>query len=178
MPVHYKNISSWGEFENIHTKVFQELRENALVVELGVASGRGIATMLHVAEKLKKKLVIHGIDHFKGTVGEEQLYGDISVEKTTAIIEAIGGDPSQFTLFCNDTAAAASLYNEVDYVFLDADHTEAGVLRDLQAWWPKVRKGGYIGGHDWQFPTVSKAVRSFFPAPEIIDQECWLWRKA
>lgn len=38
----------------------------------------------------------------------------------------------------------------LDLVFLDADHSYEGVCEDIRAWLPKVRKGGFIGGHDYQ----------------------------
>lgn len=36
-----------------------------------------------------------------------------------------------------------------DFVYIDAEHTYDGVLNDLGAWYPKVKKGGIISGHDY-----------------------------
>ncbi len=36
-----------------------------------------------------------------------------------------------------------------DVVYLDADHSEKAVWDDLTAWWPKVRSGGILAGHDY-----------------------------
>jgi hypothetical protein len=36
-----------------------------------------------------------------------------------------------------------------DFVYIDADHTYAAVRADILAWWPKVRSGGVLGGHDF-----------------------------
>lgn len=36
-----------------------------------------------------------------------------------------------------------------DFVYIDADHTEQAVARDISAWWPKVRAGGVLAGHDY-----------------------------
>ena len=41
---------------------------------------------------------------------------------------------------------------QLDFVFIDADHTYEGVLADLTAWYPKVRPGGLICGHDIDNP--------------------------
>ena len=51
-----------------------------------------------------------------------------------------------------DSLSASNLFddNSVDLVYLDADHTYQGVLKDLQAWWPKVKRGGYIASHDFE----------------------------
>jgi hypothetical protein len=34
-----------------------------------------------------------------------------------------------------------------DWVYIDADHTQAGA--DADAWWPKVKPGGWLTGHDY-----------------------------
>lgn len=40
----------------------------------------------------------------------------------------------------------------LDFAFVDADHTYQGVRNDLRAWWPKVRSGGILCGHDYNSP--------------------------
>lgn len=34
-------------------------------------------------------------------------------------------------------------------MYVDARHDRKGVLADLEAWWPKVRPGGILAGHDF-----------------------------
>ena len=36
-----------------------------------------------------------------------------------------------------------------DFIYIDADHTYEAVSEDLAAWYPKVKVGGVIGGHDY-----------------------------
>jgi hypothetical protein len=36
-----------------------------------------------------------------------------------------------------------------DLIYIDADHSYDGVKRDLEDWWPKVKKGGYFTGDDY-----------------------------
>ncbi|MEM1212991.1 MAG: glycosyltransferase [Planctomycetota bacterium] len=52
----------------------------------------------------------------------------------------------------------------LDFVYLDADHSEAGLRRELAAWFPKIRTGGILAGHDYghrDFPGVQRAVDPF-----------------
>lgn len=58
------------------------------------------------------------------------------------------------------TLVAASLVADQtqDFVFIDADHTEEGCRADIEAWTPKVRPGGLICGHDYNWPSVKRAV--------------------
>lgn len=37
----------------------------------------------------------------------------------------------------------------LDFIYLDARHDYKGVTEDLKLWYPKVRKGGLIAGHDY-----------------------------
>ena len=47
------------------------------------------------------------------------------------------------------TAAALFRNESLDVVYLDARHDYYSVLRDLAAWWPKLRSGGLLAGHDY-----------------------------
>ena len=38
---------------------------------------------------------------------------------------------------------------EVDFVWVDGDHTESQVFRDIENYLPLVKKGGIFGGHDY-----------------------------
>ena len=51
-------------------------------------------------------------------------------------------------------------YNDLDFVYIDADHRYKSVKSDYKAWHPKVRPGGIISGHDYsiKFPGVIKFV--------------------
>ena len=39
----------------------------------------------------------------------------------------------------------------VDFVYIDANHSYTYVRDDIQTWLPKVKKGGIIGGHDYDW---------------------------
>ena len=76
--------------------------------------------------------------------------------KTRPLIEDIKG--------CSWEAAAQFEDDSVDFVFIDADHTYDSVKKDIEAWLPKVKKGGCISGHDYapHAPGVIKAVQECF----------------
>jgi hypothetical protein len=48
-----------------------------------------------------------------------------------------------------------------DFVYVDAIHTLESSLSDMVAWWPKVKKGGWLCGHDYDTWGVKEAVNSF-----------------
>ncbi len=52
-------------------------------------------------------------------------------------------------LWMSSLDAAKLLPNELDLVYIDADHGYQAVKDDIEAWWPKIRKGGILCGHDF-----------------------------
>lgn len=39
--------------------------------------------------------------------------------------------------------------NSIDFVYIDGDHTYEFVKGDIAAWWPKIKPGGILSGHDY-----------------------------
>ena len=66
---------------------------------------------------------------------------------------------------------AASTFGDEsqDIIFLDADHSYEAVKQDIELWWPKVRPGGVLCGHDHsrEYPGVVRAVEESFEG--VID---------
>lgn len=65
---------------------------------------------------------------------------------------------------------AARLFaaGELDLVFVDGAHDEHSVANDIAAWWPKVKAGGTLAGHDYDtkiWPGVCTAVDAFVGDP-------------
>jgi SAM-dependent methyltransferase len=62
-----------------------------------------------------------------------------------------------------------------DFVFVDAGHSYSAVKTDLEEWEPKVREGGWFGGHDYHphHPGVIRAVDERFGEVDLL--EGWIW---
>lgn len=63
--------------------------------------------------------------------------------------------------------------SSLDLVYIDARHEEEYVIQDIEAWLPKVKKSGFIGGHDFYLhsakePWVAKAVLQKFNQPDLL----------
>jgi hypothetical protein len=87
----------------------------------------------------------------------------------------------------SESAAALVPNKSLDLVYIDAEHTEAAVRRDIIAWLPKVKMGGWIGGHDYNHLMerkkrlwgVKAAVDGFFgTAVERGVEGTWFFRLA
>ena len=66
----------------------------------------------------------------------------------------------------------------LDAVYIDAMHEDPWITEDVNAWLPKVRNGGIIGGHDyiWKvWPDVVNAVNKKFGGPDLVFKDTsWL----
>ena len=58
---------------------------------------------------------------------------------------------------------AHSLFKDeaFDFIYVDGDHSFKGCLRDMELYWPKVKKGGCLAGHDYNMDEVKQAVSVF-----------------
>jgi hypothetical protein len=54
-----------------------------------------------------------------------------------------------------DSLVAAKQFADewFDFVYIDACHSSEAIKADIEAWWPKVKKGGILAGHDYQCPS-------------------------
>ena len=53
---------------------------------------------------------------------------------------------------------------ELEFVFIDGEHCYEAAKADIEAWWPKIRAGGLLMGHDYdrqRFPGLCRAVDEF-----------------
>lgn len=65
--------------------------------------------------------------------------------------------------------------NSLDFVYIDGDHSYEGVKKDILSYLPKIKNGGYIGGHDLGRGDVTKAIIEFLGHPTIsFEDSSWL----
>jgi hypothetical protein len=78
----------------------------------------------------------------------------------------------RITLVTKDSVFASSLFPDefFDFVYIDASHDYEPVRQDILAWWPKIKVGGIIGGHDYKnSPYVEQAVKDFAADKQLIE---------
>lgn len=73
--------------------------------------------------------------------------------------------------------------DELDLVFIDANHEYSEVRKDILSWLPKVRRGGLLSGHDYDqnipmFSGVKQAVDEIFGRKILLGKDrVWAHRK-
>ena len=74
---------------------------------------------------------------------------------------------NRFELIRDYSANSANLFydNSLDFVYIDGNHSYEYVNKDLTLWWPKIKSGGMLCGHDYNhscIPQVTQCVDNFF----------------
>ena len=66
-------------------------------------------------------------------------------------IDNIHGNENRCVMIRAESSSAANLFQNqsLDFVYIDANHRYDYVKEDLQLWFPKVRVGGVLAGHDY-----------------------------
>lgn len=70
--------------------------------------------------------------------------------------------------------------NSLDFVYIDANHSYSEVSQDIPAWAEKVRLGGIVSGHDYDWVDVKKAVDEYvfkykYKLNTTEDENCSWW---
>lgn len=80
--------------------------------------------------------------------GRMQADFDRSFRITHEMLDRFGARARIVRKFSVDAEKAVEV-RSLDFVFIDGDHSYEAVYTDIRAWLPKVKPGGWIGGHDY-----------------------------
>lgn len=163
---------NWFYGADIYRAYVESAKGPSVAVELGSWKGRSASFMGVEIANSGKKIDFYAIDHWHGSEGESAHSADPDVASGRlydVFLENIAPVAAYVNPIRSHTALAADQFADesVDFLYVDASHTYEGVLRDLIAWYPKVKIGGTIAGDDWRFKSqgeygVREAVLDFF----------------
>jgi len=178
----YLSIPGWFGFECYYDSIVARAPDGAVFVEIGCWMG---LSTVYLASKIKesgKRITLVCVDTFKGSATEAYHRAvvaahDGSIEKVFRDNLERFGVADMVDVHVGDSAEAANLFTDraVDMAFIDADHTEDGVSRDILAWLPKIGSGGILSGHDYHgnFPGVPAAVNRLLPERFLLEGNVW-----
>lgn len=153
-------------------------------VEVGSFKGRSSAYMAVEIINSQKQIKFDCVDTWEGS-HEHQLGGEAQDTDVVAhtlfdrFLENMQPVQGYYQAVRMNSVTAAQTYPDesLDLVFLDASHDEHNVILDIQAWLPKVKKGGMLSGHDWHMHSVQQAV-SHMLTGFYVHGICWYYFKA
>lgn len=139
------------------------LRANKALVhnvgaEIGVRHGETSEFLLHNNEDL----VLYLVDPYVSYVDLlETIYSDVEqtgIKNAAKLRLSSFGDRAIWRYKISTQAAKEIDDGSLDFVFIDANHQEKFVREDIYAWYPKLRRGGLLMGHDYNIDGVRVAV--------------------
>lgn len=180
----WKDVEGWFDFQDVYDAALTAMPGNGKFVEIGVWKGRSLIYAMQKARQMQKRVNFYAVDTWKGSPHDvlcvEAAKHDIFAEFMQNLI-ACGVGNEIADIFRDGSQAASNYYlnrgefQRFDFVFIDGDHTEKGVLTDIRGWVKLVKAGGTIAGHDFQTHGVRLAVERAFGAENItVTHNTWV----
>ncbi len=136
-------IANFGRNQLAH--MLAELNYKTLI-EVGIAEGK----YSEILCRANPRAEIYGIDPYEPHRG----YNDYTRRSTFEKLE--NNAHERLDKFSNyhfmrkySAEAVKDFGNNLDFVYLDADHSYEAVTKDIKLWWPLIRSGGILAGHDY-----------------------------
>lgn len=119
-------------------------------VELGVQTGNYALLMLSTWPSAEKYYLVdlwsHQLNYVDGANVDNGTH-EVKMHYAQAKLK----EYKHKTVFIKDftSKAAAQIPDLVDFVYVDARHDYCGAMEDMETYWPKIRPGGIMAGHDY-----------------------------
>ena len=182
-PHSYKDVPGWiNDAEDVYPEMVNEAQDGDHFVEIGTFLGQSTTYMAELIKKSKKKisfdtidlywLIPHTINNYKDAGHPKsfyEYYSSIVKEWGLNIADIIkhpmrniGVDKYVNFITC-DEQYAYRLYedNSIQFLWIDGDHGPNVVYNHLINFWPKLKRGGVIGGDDIEYQGVLDDIKRF-----------------
>lgn len=185
---HWYEIDGWFTWREAQEEAVNHFPDGSRFVEVGTYLGRSLCSLGEVVECSGKHIIVIGVDTCRGSGPEGWRGKDYHADAVRKGGGTFAGELHQNVLNCgfadmvqlviSDSISASRLFGDatLDWVHLDARHDYASVKADIEAWLPKVRKGGWLSGDDYdeqKWPDVVKAVGELLPGAESWSKLQW-----
>ncbi len=180
------SIPGWFNFSSVYDRMVQRSADGAAFVEVGAWFGRSTSYLAKAIRASEKKIGLHVVDTWKGSPNEAAHREEVAKHGGDLFPAfrahmARNGVMDLITPVQKPSVDAAGDFADgsLDFVYIDAAHDPVSVSADIRAWWPKVKPGGFLGGHDYgKFPGVTGAVDGLFgPVTVVAEADTWLVEK-
>lgn len=145
------------DFQSIQTKnyykvwqPFMEKYDCKYVCELGIFKGGNFMEMIAHKPKLAVAVDTWNNDGVHGK--NDATYPQEELEKQYEYFKGLVKDKPFVKIVRDYTVNAAKRFpdNYFDFVYIDADHSIEACYADIITWYPKVKNGKFLVGHDYK----------------------------
>lgn len=172
----YKNIRGWCTFQKLYSDMVANGESGDIFVELGAFNGQSAAYMAVEIINSKKDIKFYCIDTWLSHDNTLDMFLQHTRPVKDYIIPIKGSSLIEVDQFKD---------NSLKFVFIDSSHEYDDVKNELEKWYPKIKAGGVLAGHDYHhqglWAGVGKAVDEFCEKNNIkltpIGQLSWCIQK-
>jgi glycosyltransferase involved in cell wall biosynthesis len=167
------DIEGWFDFREVYDYVAKWLPNHGDFLEVGTWKGK---SAIYLAQRLqdlgKDHAQVYCVDTFEGDAdtGKDNVW-PIFTDNCSA--SRCGHLQQEACELPSINAEAEWKECSLDGVFIDASHDYESVKADIAVWLPKVKEGGFFGGHDIDAPGVLQAVTEAGFEWEQVGR-CWI----
>jgi hypothetical protein len=140
-------------------RVKELLKSNPTCMEIGVENGFFSKKILDVLEP-KKLVLVDPFNTLTDPISQADYYPTIdhrTVYSNDACLDSVnalmGEEISQGRVVIDRNLSTDAVKNHkdksFDFIYIDACHLYESVLWDMENYFPKLKKGGLLGGHDY-----------------------------
>lgn len=170
---------NWFEYPKLYSFFVSSLPDNSSIVEVGCWKGKSTAYLSVEIINSKKDIKLYAVDTW---LGSEEHKNDHFIKTNTlydVFMENIKPVMSVVTPIRKPSVEASKQFEDesLDVVFIDACHSYECVSEDIKSWLPKVKKNGYLAGHDYGWTGVEKAVNELLGNNVTSQEGCWIYKK-
>lgn len=158
-------IDGWCDYKDLYFAIADTLPADANFVEIGSWMGQSSVTLCQRLQDIGKVATVHCVDTFQGEQDQPahvEIVASMGGSTRWKFEENIAAAKvcDMIRVVESDSAAAADLFEDesLDGIFIDAAHDYDSVVKDVAAWFPKVKPGGIFAGHDYPCDDVKRAV--------------------
>ena len=177
---YYQNIGEdWFSYPKLYSAAVDYFQTKSNFYEIGSWKGRSSVYMGVEIINSGKEHLFTCVDTWEGceftkdneAIKDKTLYAEFlkNIERLNGIITPIKSTSLEAAKLVPDSS--------LDFCFIDASHDHDNVIADIKAWFPKVKLGGVIAGHDYpEWEGVKKAVDEFFGNKIVSKYDCWIYK--
>lgn len=177
----------WFTYPNLYKSIVQTFPTNSHFVEVGTWKGMSAAYMAVEIVNSGKNIKFDCVDTWEYLDSQKEIPKNAFENLYDIFLKNIEPVKHVITPVRAISWEAAQKYadNSLDFVFIDAAHDYESVKKDINAWYPKIKKEGILAGHDYTWCIdVKNAVDDFFTAPrngtlaaqiKTTDEGCWIY---
>lgn len=181
----YTSVAGWfaDTDKQVYDLAVDRFADGDIFVEVGSFKGRSASVMAVNIINSKKDIKFYCVDTWQGSIEHQkgQDFEDIDVVDGTLLDVFkynIRSVKNYINIIQKESVEAVKEFQDqsLSFVFIDASHDYENVKQDINSWYPKIKKGGILAGHDWFDEDIKRAIYEFCNKYNlnVIEGTSWL----